>query len=61
VRDVFPEVETLNVGLNARFAQFAAWNGEVTVVLAPAGELSVLEIVIGLQLEESRMKLDRSM
>ncbi len=28
--DVLPEVETSNAGLNARFAQLAAWNGSLT-------------------------------
>src|ERR1700694_5347201 len=44
---VLPCVETVNDGLNGRFAQLAAWKREDTGALNPPSEVSVPEICIG--------------
>jgi hypothetical protein len=46
---------------NWRFAQLAAWNGELIVAVAPWWLVRVLEMLMGSQLVGSSMNLGRSM
>jgi hypothetical protein len=58
---VLPSVDAVNDGLNARFAQFATWNGTETAELAPSPPVIVPVIDIGSQLVGLNVKPRRLM
>src|SRR5450830_1113300 len=60
-REVLPDVDALNFGLNGRVAQFAASNGLDTPALTPAVEAIVPATLIGEQFVGLNMNPGRSM